>query len=179
MADVPRRHGIRGTPDSFRRLTDRRRGRAIAKDPEITETQGTRVTAPVENADLFPTLVERVAPGVTIPGDLDGSSFHHLLRGSTSPRTFSFSAQGTLRTVDDGSHKLIYDLASQNSLLFDVRADPDEQHELGDEEPAVRAELQRVVLEHITKEEGPGARRRAARVAKRAEEALRQLGYLE
>ncbi len=109
-------------------------------DPELPA--GVELAPAMQLMDLAPTLFERASQ--PIPQDLLGRSLVPMLRGEASahrPPTVAVAQGGVaLRTPD---HKLI--LGEGPPQVFDLRADPEERHDLaaGDPELAERLQAQR------------------------------------
>ena len=80
-------------------------------------------------ADILPTFCS--AADVTIPNDhpIDGLNLLELADGSTNRDTF-IGECGEHFAVIEGFHKYIYCLTGGEELLFDLAADPYEQHDL-------------------------------------------------
>ncbi|GMU20455.1 MAG: sulfatase [Phycisphaerae bacterium] len=105
--------------------------------------KGTTSTELVDFSDFFPTLLEltgaRPPEGVVI----DGKSFAATLRGrdeSERRREWIFSQLGPKRVIRDERFKLWSD-----GKLFDVQADPAEQHDLtGSDDPQAQAARKRL-----------------------------------
>ncbi|HEV8632226.1 MAG TPA: sulfatase [Thermoanaerobaculia bacterium] len=153
--------------------------------------RGSRVERPVELVDLYPTLRELAAAGVTVRG-LEGHSLAPWLRG-TPPHAaaegefrYSYSEAGErpryFRSVQDGAWKLVQGFDRRGSAgvpggweLYDLAADPGETANLA---TARSEELRRLraVLLHWAR---PGAERRghAGAADEDAEKALHALGY--
>ncbi|MES1210862.1 MAG: sulfatase, partial [Acidobacteriota bacterium] len=106
---------------------------------------GSRIGAPVELIDLYPTLRDLVVPGREVPG-LEGHSLVPFLRGKGAPAgsfRYAFSEAGEtprhFRSVQDGTWKLIYGsgfrkprpVAGPSGLeLYNLAADPGESRNL-------------------------------------------------
>ncbi len=105
---------------------------------------GRRVDALCYLSDLAPTLC--AAAGARAPVGADGQDLWPVLRdpGAFPPRQALFTAYAnTQRAVTDGRWKLIRLPHIDRTLLFDLRADPHERHDLA-EDPACAAELGRM-----------------------------------
>ncbi len=106
----------------------------IVADRSLAQAQGTRVAAPVELNDLFPTLCARA--GIPIPEGLDGDDMTNLMSGdSVSWRntaiTEYWSNQTTspMRMLRTPRYKYVV-FPEDESILFDLAADPDELENL-------------------------------------------------
>lgn len=121
---------------------------------------GKRVAEPVENIDLFPTLLELCE--LPVPGRLDGKSLVPALRGRTMRRDFvhSFVLHGTsIRELSTGL-KLVEPSAYARTRvgnapeLYDLSADPEERMNLAasrpDEVARLSAEIARWRERHPT-----------------------------
>jgi arylsulfatase A-like enzyme len=140
---------------------------------------GRRVTAPVENVDLVPTVLD--ALGVRVPDAVfDGRSLRPLLDGRADPGPrYAHGVQAALRSVTDGRYKLIVDVVAGTARLYDLARDPGEHEERGAVLPAERARLGEALAAHVTAHEGADAGARSAARAAEVERALRALGYVQ
>ncbi len=144
-----------------------------------------RVPEPVRTVDLLPTLLELHGLATTDRAELDGVSLVPALRGAPHagrPQLAEirlkdgFHANALVR----GRHKLIEDVSNGRLRLFDLEADPGEQRDLAQAEPALVAELAAELRAAIAAAEARGARfASGAPVEHSAEdlERLRVLGY--
>jgi len=145
------------------------------------------VDAQVRLADVTPTILDLL--GVEPPADLDGASLVGLLRGEDAagpgPALAAMISEHPGNRPDsyavrDGGFKLIehdegwtgYRWLGSREELYDLRSDPGELHDLGDEAQELRAHLRSLL-----------AAARAGRTPERQlteeeERALRTLGYL-
>jgi arylsulfatase A-like enzyme len=80
--------------------------------------------------DVYPTLCDLV--GAKIPAGLDGASFAGVLAGKTQTarRELFFAYRDVQRALRDDRWKLIRYPQVDVTQLFDLRADPDEIHDL-------------------------------------------------
>ena len=106
-------------------------------------------TAPLADfTDIFPTVCDLA--GVALPSGvtLDGQSFAPFLRGEAPPpRSWIFNHYGDERVVRDERYKLW-----QNGSLFDLKADPGEEHPLSMDASGAAAEARQklqVVLDQM------------------------------
>lgn len=144
---------------------------------------GRRVEEAVGLVDVLPTVLD--ALGLEVPEDVEGRSLLPGLRAGSVPeapllselRLFEgFHADG----IVDDSWKLIVDRSNERRLLFDLREDPGEAHDLASEHPDRVERLERRL-------EAMRARARASAPAPPAEfepsealrERLRALGYVD
>jgi len=138
----------------------------------------TSIDAPVELIDLMPTVLD----ALDLPADdveMDGISLLDPIAGRTSFAEFAFSDQVQYRSVDDGRWQLILDGFEWSFTLFDTAADPLESTNLVDIEAARAAALGRR-LEQWLHDTGQWDHfDMTLRAAKRHEDQLRALGYLE
>ncbi len=132
--------------------------------------QGVQVDAMVDSIDLVPTLCDLI--GVEPPheddpderGIVDGQSLLPLVRGEVDEvRRYSFAENGRFVSIHDGRYKLVVRhedlaeggwermLASETAprpRLFDLAADPAEEHDRFDERtPELDAALERLLAE--------------------------------
>jgi len=110
----------------------------------------TRVTGPVSHFDIFATA--GAAAGIPMPRDraVDGVDLLPFIEGrqTGAPHRTLFWRSGAYRVVRDGDWKLqALDLPHQ-SLLFDMKADPTEQHDVAAQHADVVARLAKLLAEH-------------------------------
>lgn len=105
------------------------------------------VFEPVGTLDLFPTIFE--ALGLSGPANTDGVSLLPLLSGERAERPVfaetdlrGFAHQRMVRL--DG-YKLVYDLRTEASALYDLARDPGEYHDLSNVESRRAYELEQVL----------------------------------
>lgn len=135
-----------------------------------------RIDAPVGNVDLVPTLLDYLEV------DTSGLRFDgRSLRGSRidTPQSPApvFGAWRGSGFVTDGGFKLIVDLASGGSRLYDLASDPGETRSVNAEHPA-EAERLRGLLDAHHRALGADAPR-SAEPDEKLMERLRKLGYLQ
>lgn len=105
---------------------------------------GRRSPTPISLMDLAATFLDY--GGVPIPSEMDSVSARAFLEGrSDTHREYVFSAIHAWRLVFDGRHKFVTGYG-QDDLLFDLEADPLEDHNLLAEAPDLARRL-RYVLE--------------------------------
>lgn len=138
---------------------------------------GLRRQALAENLDLVPTLLDYLGAATAGHG-FDGASLRPVIEGDRPVHRRSFGAQGVTRTVSDGRHKLIFDLASGGRRLFDLRADPGERLDVSSKLPAAAGSLELALRRWLEGVEGAASSGRARRRAEEVEKQLRALGYL-
>jgi arylsulfatase A-like enzyme len=139
---------------------------------------GRHISSPVENIDIVPTIVDYLGLAT---GDFsfEGVSLRPLIEGREKDQRHAFADQGQYRSVDDGRYHLILDGATNSLQLFDLHADPLEQHDLyRDDHP--EAKLLVAALNQWLDDVGQRVRFDEALADARAqEEELRALGYIE
>ena len=123
----------------------------LIKVPGVTQA-GTTCGVPVISTDFFPTLVELIGlDGKESATAVDGVSIAPLLGGEAKlPRTDLFwhyphywngGKVNPYSVVRSGDWKLIRFYESGRDEVYDLRADPSEQHDLSGEAPERRADL--------------------------------------
>ncbi|MCR5183435.1 MAG: sulfatase [Opitutales bacterium] len=121
--------------------------------------------APVIIEDFFPTILElaKVKPSA-IPQDIDGKSFASEIRGSSSPRIprqlvfhypnhwgeYNGRIGSPSSAIIEGRWKLVYFYDDQKTMLFDLKNDIGEKHDLAAERPT-QAKALAVKLTHYLK----------------------------
>ncbi len=108
---------------------------------------GVRVTAPVENVDLFPTLLELA--NVALPPGLHGHSLLPLARGqgAARPHVFSFGADGRSCVRETASGLKLVVTSDERLQLFDLASDPSERDDVAAARPDEARRLHALLLE--------------------------------
>lgn len=114
---------------------------------------GGEVTSPTHVCDLAPTLL-RLAGGTVDPGwTLEGADLWPLVNGrdtAPAPRTLYWRTPSH-RAIRQGDWKLIVD-RNDAAELFDLRADPHEQHERSAQHPERVRDLRRLLEQHTAED---------------------------
>jgi arylsulfatase A-like enzyme len=121
---------------------------------------GRVIETPVEITDIAPTILELA--GIPIPTWVEGRSLVPLINGRNDSRpVFAMQliknkfignepiTKGTF-AVRKGDYKLIYYLEEDKSLLFNLKDDPDETHNIFEEESAVAQRLLRLIKDELS-----------------------------
>jgi arylsulfatase A-like enzyme len=105
---------------------------------------GTRVTQIAGAIDLLPTLADLAGVKVVSRKPLDGVSLAPLLRGTTAnwPDRLIFSHWAGRVSVRSQRYRL-----DHQQQLFDMQADPGQDHDIAAEQPEVAARLSKVVAQ--------------------------------
>jgi len=140
---------------------------------------GARVSRIAQHVDVLPTLLELAGAAAPSTAAIDGRSLVQLLRGdeTTWPDRVLFEISG--RGGRDGTpigkypgtarsqtHRWVHD--GRRTMLFDLRHDPGEQHDVAADQPQVASTLSRAYDEWFTDAIAPMAgavRRFAVRLA--------------
>lgn len=151
---------------------------------------GRVVEEPVALVDIAPTLL--ALAGLPVPADFQGASLLDLIEGTDDParaeRPIYFESPLTrlgLQGLRKGRWKLIRNVRHGSVELYDLSEDPGEQHDLADEEVAVREELTARLASWVEEMERSGHQSGWFAVSQRAapsameQETLRALGYVE
>ena len=128
--------------------------------------------------DVLPTILEIL--DLPPPSGLDGRSLLALDSETEERTVMSETSRGeALRAVIQGPMKLIHDLILNRTVLFDLQADPGEQHDLAgsgmEREPLLREALDR----WLELEFPGGGRPRRVQLSEEDQKRLRALGYVE
>jgi arylsulfatase A-like enzyme len=111
---------------------------------------GQRYHAPVAHVDIFATAAG--AAGAPLPDDrtVDGVDLVKLARGEAQGRPHGavFWRSGHYRTILADDWKLQVSERPKKTWLFDMNADPTEQHDLTHERPDKLRELSAILAEH-------------------------------
>jgi arylsulfatase A-like enzyme len=132
----------------------------IIKEPN--QADGMIVNELVEQIDITATILD--IAHIDIPLWIEGRSLVPLIRGKTIPSTLVFSmnfqdnpSRGHLITkggiaVWNGDYKLIQCLGCNTKpLLFNLKEDPEELHNLIDEKPGTGQQLSTLIIENLRK----------------------------
>jgi len=146
--------------------------------------RGARIAEPVSLVDLMPTVLAYL--GIEPAREQSGVDLRALWGADDAPplpdRTLFSEADQTnrkpniRRSARRGSHKLLYNLRTRKIELYDLANDPAEQHDLAEEEPAIRRQLLTDLNEFI---QGAEARGELREVTDQQLEELRRLGYIQ
>jgi arylsulfatase A-like enzyme len=124
--------------------------------PPHPRREGMTIPGPVRNLDIFPTVLDYC--GIPLPSDIQGQSLRPFLAGEQKPRLFTcletHSAQlkSHLMAYRTDGHKLIYNLSTGETELYDLAADPGERDDLlpgaapGSETARLESELKQELL---------------------------------
>jgi arylsulfatase A-like enzyme len=152
------------------------------KTPLIVRAPGVEprvVTAPVQNLDIVPTLLDYA--GIDAAGlPLEGRSLRPLIEGREDggPR-HQIASQATFRSASDGRFKLIHNLRDGRFWLYEVAADPKETRDVLTRERRRFHHLRETMTAWLARTEGEGAADESLRKAEEAEARLKALGYLQ
>ena len=139
---------------------------------------GGRFDTAVENIDLVPTLLDYL--GIATDGQgFEGSSLRPLIEGGEYLDQYAISDQGRYEAVADSDFHLIFDRAESSATLFDVTADPLEQHDLFTPGHPAVGPLTTAVSRWLEATGQPAGFLEKLAATKAKEEELRALGYLE
>ena len=155
------------------------------------QQQGIRITHPVQQADLLPTLVEWVTG--QHPSGLDGQSLVGLLArpntGEPSVKHPANSDRLLVSTMDyegrkgaslvRGRYKLIEPLSADfapGRMLYDLETDPEELHDLSRERPILTGLLAQLLRKFLAAQTSVEAEE--IELAPETREQLEALGYL-
>jgi arylsulfatase A-like enzyme len=110
----------------------------------------TLVRGPVSHFDIFATAGK--AAGIAMPADrvVDGVDLLPFVEGRQTglPHQTLYWRSGAYRVVRDGDWKLQVLELPRQSLLYDMRTDPTERHDLATAEPAIVARLKALLAQH-------------------------------
>jgi arylsulfatase A-like enzyme len=118
---------------------------------------GTRVSDPVHHFDLFATAA--AAGGAALPTDrtIDGVDLVPFATGDAQgvPHSALFWRSGASQSALVDGWKLNVSDPPGRNWLFDMQADPTEQHDLAAERPQKLAELQAALAAHNAEQQAP------------------------
>jgi len=118
---------------------------------------GQTITDPVHHFDFFATAA--AAAGAALPSDrkIDGVDLTAFARGEADgvPHRRLFWRSGTSQSALVDGWKLDVSDPPGRSWLFDMRADPNERHDLAQQRPEKLAELRAALAEHNAEQAEP------------------------
>jgi arylsulfatase A-like enzyme len=135
---------------------------------------------PVANIDVLPTILDYV--GVERAGlGLVGQSLRPMIENGGQVSHQVYSSQFNLRSLYDGRFKLIFDVKTLESELYDLHADPAEEKDCSQTHVARWSHLRDRLVEMSTGAGGGSSRslESASRTGDETEEHLRAIGYLQ
>ncbi|MBS0331930.1 MAG: sulfatase-like hydrolase/transferase, partial [Proteobacteria bacterium] len=102
------------------------------------------VDTPVSSLDIVPTLLRAAAPSKPLPKGLDGRDLLDIVRRPRPElaRRTLYWGQAPVFAVVQGRWKLWKSLDRKTVSLFDLQADPAEEHNVADANPKVRTTLE-------------------------------------
>ena len=120
--------------------------------------EGQDISTPVTGADLYPTLLARAGLTVEPTQPIDGQDLSPLLNGNSLPERSlywhypHYGNQGgdPSSVVQRGDYKLIHYWEDGHDELYNLAADPAEQHDVAAEQPRRTAELRDSLLAFLT-----------------------------
>jgi arylsulfatase len=143
----------------------------------IPGVAGRRISEPVENLDVAPTVLDYLGHDPA-PYPFIGRSLRTLVEGRPATTRYAHAQMGTLFAVTDGRHKLILDAPTNKVWLYDLMRDPGEQVDRSRELPDVSARL-RPDLDEWIAAASPSSPRITADRARDFDRRLRALGYVQ
>jgi len=144
---------------------------------------GAEVHSFVELVDLMPTLLSLA--GTVAPERAQGRDVSVLLEGGATEDpdvTFATATQRVpgLYSVRTPSHKLTYEIDTEQRSLFDIVRDGDEQRDIAARQPKIADELQDRLLTYIRDSVSGGTlEAETAEIPPELKERLEALGYLQ
>lgn len=140
------------------------------------------VTDVVESIDLMPTTLALAGaePGTTVQGrniagllaEEDNTPERSSFATATQPNPFLYS-------VRTRNHHLVFDVRTENSLLFDLRTDPWEQTDVSEVQADTAEKLRNRILEHVRESTAGGTLQNLpAELPAGLLEQLKSLGYV-
>ncbi|MBY0278866.1 sulfatase-like hydrolase/transferase [Candidatus Binatia bacterium] len=143
------------------------------------------VEDPVELIDLVPTVLDLLGlpqhPGTmgrSLAKVVDGGPTD-ALAGHLAFAESSLPGNGW-RSVVSRQHQLLYDVSTDERRLFDLEADPTEQHDVAGEHPEVVAQMMGVLQERLAENarRNSGAAAKPRPIDEETRRQLRALGYV-
>ena len=138
-----------------------------------------RVAEVVRLVDLGPALLEWAK--ITVPDSFQGASLAPLAEGRSATPRYGFSASGTapgkpsLFSIRGEGWQMIYDKASGEARLFDLKADPDMKTDLSESRPDIGLDLTQRLMRHLR--ETKASARRGGQLSPDLLRQMREKGY--
>jgi arylsulfatase A-like enzyme len=137
----------------------------------------------VQNLDVVPTILDYLEEDAEQRPleeiSFDGKSLRPVLEADRPIHRTLFAMQGRSRAVLRGRFKLLHDLETRSSRLFDLESDPGETSDVGAEHPEVKLSLEKALAGWLEQVEGGEAgRSESVRRANEIREQLEAVGYL-
>lgn len=141
-----------------------------------------RISGLAENLDLVPTIVDYLGLDPGVP--FEGVSLRPLIERGEPIHPTTETLQYTLRSTTDGKAKLIFDSARAAGAegrfaLYDLLADPSEQHDRLAADPETYRRLRARLEARLKKAEGDLSAAQTLDAARESERSLKALGYLQ
>jgi arylsulfatase A-like enzyme len=140
--------------------------------------EGRRIDSQVQLIDVFPTLLELA--GAAVPATVAGTSFVDRLhgRGESEP-AFSELPNNAYAIRWNGWKCIVF--ADRHAELYDLRADPQEQHNVASADPSRASTMVRLVDRHLADaiKRGETIEQRTVPIDSNTLEQLRSLGYVQ
>lgn len=149
---------------------------AMISTPLVMQLPGTESTGAIEgtaqNLDIVPTVLDYL--GIESEGlGLEGRSLRPLIEKRHPVNPYAFAIQGVEVAASDPRFTLTFRIDEGGGQLFDRRQDPNHSQALQEEHEADRSRLQREAASWL------GTPENLAEDARRLEDELRALGYLQ
>jgi arylsulfatase A-like enzyme len=117
----------------------------MVRGPDV---QAGRYQEPVSLVDIQPTILEAI--GLAAAAEAEGRSFWGLITGQQDLPSAQLAAQWNVsgpqrQTLIEWPHKLVLNLDTGESLLFDLERDPRERSPLGASEAETARRLERAL----------------------------------
>jgi arylsulfatase len=144
---------------------------------------GRRLPQTVRLFDVMPTLLAQLELGP--PKGLQAASLQDMIDGQNPPPLVAFAEAVKKRPAEKalvlGQWKLLAYIDEDRYELYDLNADPTEQHDLAGQHPQRVAELRRLLEKQIEENEalGAGVAVQEAAMTPAELERLRLLGYID
>lgn len=132
----------------------------------------------VQNIDIVPTLLDYAGFNPK-KYDFDGKSLRPVIESNKSINDYVFSLQNTLRSTNNDQYKLIYNLGSKKSLLFDLNKDKNEKENLFNIDDKFSKALKEKLLKWLYVTEGKNvSSKQNIDDSKKIFKKLKEIGYL-
>jgi arylsulfatase A-like enzyme len=136
-----------------------------------------KVTGKAAALDIIPTILDYLDFSLS-DYSFDGKSLRPVIESNRDINKNVFSAQFTLRSINDDRYKLIYDISLKNFLLYDLTEDKDETKNIMGTKTNVFEELKGKLFEWLYMTEGENLTK-SVENAEEIKKQLKALGYIE
>ena len=143
-----------------------------------------RILNQVSIIDIAPTILDLA--GITVPGQMQGSSLAPLLKEKTIPddRYAMLELGSILRALRSKSAKLLFNTRALQTIIFDLKADPGENDPVGITDFSAWSRINRIFYDRLRNDQDLARKYRGGetgmpvKLTPEQEKRLKSLGYI-